>query len=179
MTNIGHKIEPHREIYPLSHLKWHGLMLHPYASSCCRFPQRSSSLTQRSRSTREVFNQLRRSWGSHCVAFFLPRAGVRLVGSCSESSVPGRKGEFHKKKESLISIHCSGMWTGEQNHFRHQSMVTRIGLCLGIVRSCNQGSPGVLKPRGVLYAESNGLSGGIGSGIDMRSNLRRNSGGPD
>jgi hypothetical protein len=121
MTNIDHKHHLHRKAYRLSHFKWHGLLLNQYASSCCRFPQRSSSLTQPSRLTGEVFNQLQRSWWSHCVAPVLPRPLVRLVSSCPESSVPGGKGDFYEK-DNLHSLCCSGMWTGEHNHFRHQSI---------------------------------------------------------
>lgn len=120
MTNIG-KIELPGRTYRLSHLKWHGLLLHPYASFCCRFPQRYSSLTQPSRSTREVFNQLHHSWWSHCVVPLLPRPRVRLVSSCPESSLPGKKDGIYKK-ESLHSLCSSDMWSGGHNHLRHQSI---------------------------------------------------------
>lgn len=121
MTNIDYKLSLRRKVYLHSYLKWHGLLLHPYASSCCTFPQRSSSLTHLSRSTQNIFSQLQRSWWSHCMALFLPKPRVRLMNSCPESLVPARNGDFYKD-ERLHGYCCSGIWIGDHNHARHQSL---------------------------------------------------------
>lgn len=121
MTNIGQQIELSRIEYGLSYLRWHGLSLHPYVSSCCIFPQRYSSLTQPSRSTSQFFNALQPSWWSHCVVPLLPRPRVRSVSSSPESSVPAKKDGFYEKV-SLHSLCSYSMWSGEHNNFRHQSI---------------------------------------------------------
>ena len=123
MTNIEYKLHLNRKTYSHSYLKWHGLLLHPYASSCCSFPQRSSSLTHLSRSTGKMFNQLQRSWWSHYMAVFLLRPRLQLMNSCPESLLPAQKGDFYKD-ESLHGHCCSGIWIGDHNHTRshHQSL---------------------------------------------------------
>ncbi len=121
MTNISCKPQLQRPVHHLTCVKWHGILLHQYASSCCRIHQRSSPLTQLSSPTRELVTHLQRPWWSHVVAHFLPRHGVRLVSSCPESSVPGGKGDFYKN-DSLHNLCCSGIWIGEHDHSHHQSI---------------------------------------------------------
>jgi hypothetical protein len=122
MTHIEQIINLGRTPRPLTYMmKWHDVLLHQYASSCCRIPQRVSSLTQPSLPTREVINQLQRSWGSHCVASFLPSPRVWSMNSRSESTLLGRNGAFSKD----VSLHgpcCSGIEVGEHNRSHRQSM---------------------------------------------------------
>ena len=104
MTNIEYKLHLNRKTYRHSYLKWHGLLLHPYASSCCSFPQRSSSLTHLSRSSGKMFNQLQRSWWSHYMAVFLLRPRLQLMNSCPESLLPARKGDFYKDEVYMDTV---------------------------------------------------------------------------
>ncbi len=121
MTNVAHMTGETRRACRPSSLQWRGPLLRQYGCACCRLPRRSSFLTNPPPSTRMLFNQLPRSWWSHCVASFLPRHLVRLVRSCPESSVPEGKGGFYEKK-NLQRLWYSSMWTGEHAHSLHQSL---------------------------------------------------------